>query len=65
MRKSEATPFIVQERITARERSEKARALADREKCANDIIDGFYSGNSTDNTNNYDKKEINSYMSAG
>ncbi len=62
MKLFEATPFMIQEGISERERFEKARALAKRDKCVNDIMDGVYSGKATDQSNNYDRKELQSFM---
>jgi len=62
----EATPFIIQTRIDAKERSEKGKALAKGEKAVNEVIDAFYGGVSTDNAKGSsaycDKNEINSYI---
>jgi len=53
----------IQERYRdAQKASRHAKRLAEREKPLNDKLDAFYHGKSTDNTENYDKKEINSFM---
>jgi len=59
-----ATPiqWFIKKRIDERERLVKARALANGEKGVMAQSDAFYRGKSTDNTLNYDKKEINFYM---
>jgi len=51
-----------QKYIDGQKRSRKAKALAWGEKTAIEQYDAFYNGKSTDNSNNYDKQEINSYM---
>jgi len=54
----------VQERyLEAQRKSRKARALAERNKPLNDKLDAFFHGKATDNTSNYDKQEINSWIS--
>jgi len=58
MRKFESLPQHIQVAINGKERCEKARELASNEK----HDDTFYQGKATDNTFNFDKKEINSFM---
>jgi len=62
VKKYEHLPDYVQRAINAKEKLEKARALAWGEKIATEQYDAFYNGKSTDNSNNYDKQEINSFM---
>ena len=62
MKKFEHLPDYVQRAINAKEKLEKARALAWGEKTATEQYNAFYKGKSTDNTCNHDKQEINSYM---
>jgi len=51
-----------QKYLDGQKRSRKIKALAWGEKTATEQYDAFYKGKSTDNSNNYDKQEINSYM---
>jgi len=51
-----------QKYIDDQKRSMKARALALGEKTTTGQYDAFCRGKSTDNTHNYDKQEINSWM---
>jgi len=62
IKKTEFLPTMIQMRIDAKERLDKARVLAEREKCVNDIMGGFYSGKATDQSRNHNRTEINSYM---
>jgi len=61
-KKYEHLPGYIQRAISAKERLEKARILAWGEKTAIEQYDAFYNGKSIDNSNNYDKQEINAYM---
>ena len=54
---------IQQKYIDGQKRSRKAKALAEREKWLNAKLGAFYYGKSTDNIENYDKQEINAWMS--
>lgn len=65
MKKFEYLPPYVQKLIDEKERLLNGRALHKREKQATGRLDAMYSGKSTDQSNNYDRKEINSYMSLG
>jgi len=51
-----------QKYIDDQKRVRKARVLAWGEKTATEQYDAFYRAKSTDNTSNYDKQEINSFM---
>jgi len=51
-----------QKYIDDQKRSRKAKALAWEEKTATEQYGAFYKGKSTDNSSNYDKQEINSFM---
>jgi len=51
-----------QEYIDGQKRSRKAKALAWGEKTAAEQYDALYKGKSTDNSSNYDKQEINSWI---
>jgi len=62
MKKYEHLPLYVQKAIDAKERRDKAKALAWEEKTTTEQYDMLYRGKSTDNSSNYDKQEINSYM---
>jgi len=62
MKKYEYLPDYIQRAINAKEKLLKARALAWGEKTSAEQYDAFYRGKSIDNSNNYDKQEINSYM---
>ncbi len=64
MNKSEYTPTHIQSRISYKERLERGRDMAKEEKESQVLaeMDYFYSGASTDNTDNADKHEINTYM---
>jgi len=53
---------IQQKYIDGQKRSRKAKALAWGEKTATEQYDAFYKGKSTDNSSNYDKQEINSWI---
>jgi len=63
-KKYEHLPDYVQRAINAKEKLEKARALAWGEKSATEQYDALYKGKAIDNTCNYDKQELNSYMEA-
>ena len=66
MNRSEFLPTQIQDRISYEERLENARRMAKAEK--DDQItaemDKFYAGESTDQSINYDRQELNDYMSA-
>jgi len=62
MKKYEHLPLYVQKAIDAKERREKARILAWGEKTATDQYNAFYIQRATDNTSNFDKKEINNWI---
>jgi len=62
VKKYEHLPDYVQRAINAKEKLLKARALALGEKTSTEQYDAFYKGKSIDNSNNYDKQEINSNM---
>ncbi len=64
MKLFEATPFKIQVGINEEERLSRARGMAKAEKESKVLaeMDDFYSGKATDNTNNYDRKELNSFM---
>ena len=66
MNRSEFLPTQIQDRISYEERLENARRMAKAEK--DDQItaelDAQFYGASTDQSSNYDRKELNEYMSA-
>jgi len=62
MKKYEHLPDYVQRAINAKERLEKARVLAWGERTATEQYNAFYNGEAINNTSNYDKQEINSYV---
>jgi len=51
-----------QKYLDAQKRSRQAKMLVNREKEAVERSDAFYRGNTTDQSVNMDKIEINSYM---
>jgi len=65
MRKSEYLPTQIQNRISYEDRVHRARDMAKEEKEIAVLaeMDEFYTGKSTDQSLNYDRKEINSFMS--
>ena len=65
MRKSEFLPTQIQMRISYEERLENARRMAKAEKDdqVTAEMDAQYHGASTDQSINYDSKELNDYMS--
>ena len=65
MRKSEYLPTHIQDRISYEERVQRARDMAKEEKEMAVLaeMEEFYAGKSTDQSLNYDHKEINSFMS--
>lgn len=62
MKEFEYLPYYIQKLIDDKERLIKARALAEAEKQATNRFDAMYRGKSTDQSNNYDRKEINAYI---
>ncbi len=64
MRKSSFTPTHIHVRISYEEIVQRGRDMAKEEKEGKVLaeMDEFYSGESTDNTYNADKHEINRYM---
>ncbi len=66
MNRSQYLPTQIQDRISYEEKLERARDLAKAEK--DDQIttemDKQFQGKSTDQSSNYDSKELNSFMSA-
>ena len=66
IKRSEYLPTQIQDRISYEEKVQRARDLAKAEK--DDKItaemDAQFQGASTDQSSNYDSKELNDYMSA-
>ena len=66
MNKSDFLPTQMQDRISYEERVQRCRDLAKAEKEDKVLaeMDAFYDGQSTDQSTNMDKQEINSWIEA-
>ena len=66
IKRSEFLPTQIQMRISYEQKVQRARDLAKAEKDdkITAAMDAQYQGASTDQSSNYDRKELNDYMSA-
>lgn len=62
MKSYDLLPPYIQKLIDAKESREVAKSMNKAEKPVNDALDAFYTQQATDNTNNYDSKEINAFI---
>ncbi len=62
MKKFEPLQQFIQKRIDEAERLKRAKSMANKESQATSQFDAMYGGKSTDQSMNFDRMEINSYM---